>query len=87
MNGSHIRRLERLNIDPSPYYERRGPRAMTGDELVVARLVLLRQIIANPDQNRDSRIAAAAGVAEIEACIRLRTGPDPNMKLDWRSSH
>lgn len=85
MNGSHIRRLEKLNIDPSLYHEQRGPRAMTGDELVVARLVLLRQIVTNPDRNQDSRIAAAAGVAEIEACIRLqaahRDGPEHEARL------
>ena len=85
MGGSHIRRLERLDASPLPYRDRRGPRAMTGDEMVIGRLVLLRRMVANPDRDQDSRAAAAAGVAEIEAGIRLqaarRSGPEHEARL------
>ena len=85
MSGSHIRRLERLDTNPLPYHERRGPRAMTGDELVVGRLILLRRMAANPDLDQDCRVAAAAGVAEIEASIRLQaarwSGPEHKARL------
>ena len=85
MSGSHIRRLERLNTDPLPYHDRRGPRAMTGDELAVGRLVLLHRLALNPDRAQDTRVAAAAGVAEIEADIRLQaahwSGPEHEARL------
>ena len=84
MSGSN-RRLEWLNISTLPYHERRGPRVMTGDELVVARLVLLRRMAANPGLDQDCWAAAAAGVAEIEAGIRLQAaswvGPEQEARL------
>ena len=85
MSGSHIRRPEGLDADPLPYGDRRGSRTMTGDELVGARLVLLRRMAANPDRDQDGRAAAAAGVAEIEAGIRLQAarwfGPEHEARL------
>ena len=84
MSGSN-RRLERLKTDPLPYHEPRGPRVMTGDELVIARLVLLRRMAANPGLDQDCRVAAAAGVAEIEVCIWLQaarwSGPEHEARL------
>ena len=85
MSGSHIRRLERLDTNPLRYHDRRGPRAMTGDELVVGRLILLRRMATNPGLDQDCRVAAAAGVAEIEASILLqatrRSGPEHEARL------
>lgn len=72
MSGSDIRRLERLATDRLPSQDRRGPRIMTADELVVGRLNLLRCMAANPDRDQDCRVVAAAGVVEIEASIRQR---------------
>lgn len=48
------------------------PRLMTYDELAISRLDLLRLIANSAYRDRSSRVAAAAGVAEIEAHIRLR---------------
>ena len=85
MSESHIRRLERLDTYPLPYHERRGQRAMTADELVIGRLILLRRMVANPDRDQDCRVAAATGVAEIEASILLQaarwSGPEHEARL------
>ena len=84
MRGGHIRRLERLEINLLLDHDWRGPRAMTGDELVVGRLVLLRRMALNSDRDQDSRVAAAAGVAEIEASIRQQavcwSGPEHEVR-------
>lgn len=52
--------------------DRRGPRAMTCDEVAISLLELLRAMAGNPDRDQSSRVAAAAGVAKIEAGIRLQ---------------
>ncbi len=70
MNGSNIRQLERLETDMLLCRDRRNLRVLTNDELAISRLDLLHQIAANPDRDRSSQLAAAAGAAEIEASIR-----------------
>ena len=88
--SSRNRQPDRQQTDPLPYHERRGPRAMTGDELVVGRLDLLRGMAANPGLDQDCRIAAAAGVAEIEAGIRLQaarwSGPEHEAQVELVST-
>ena len=60
-------------------------RVMTYDELAISRLDLLRLIANSTYRDRSSRVAAAAGVAEIEAHIRLRVASGVGLHHQPRS--